>query len=255
MGCSAVTHCYNFARTKIDPPGVIDQRDQRPRWVGEYSFYGINDESLPLTATEYMEFGHTLEHFLQELLLANPALCPLFLAKTDISDGFYRIDLAPSDVPKLGLIFTQVSSISNPEGQIFSLHLVLPMGWKKFPPIFTTVTETVPDITNGTIHSKEAHRPHILERLASELDKTLVSTSLYETLCDNSLAEMLDINSDASTFTYLFKGIEHCPATATTPDAPLEIHACLAAQNLQLMSTCLWMILSSFHKENPISEE
>ena len=113
---------------RLSSPDVIDKRDRRPRWVGNYSFYGINEESLPLAATESMQFSHALERFLREFFLASPALGPLFLDETDISDGFYRIDFAPSDIPKLGLIFLQASSISNPEDQLVALPLVLPMG-------------------------------------------------------------------------------------------------------------------------------
>ena len=164
------------------PPGVIEQRDRRPCWVGDYSFYGINDESLPLAAVESMQFGHALERFLRELLLANPALGPIFLAKTDISDGFYRIDLAPQDIPKLGLIFPQVSKSRHPDDQLVALPLVLPMGWKFSPPIFCTATETTADNTNAAIDSGEAYRPHPLEPLAAELDDALVQPSLAETL-------------------------------------------------------------------------
>ncbi|KAK1732360.1 hypothetical protein QTG54_016952, partial [Skeletonema marinoi] len=37
----------------ISPPGVIPQRDRRPRWIVEYSFSGVNAKTLPLAAIEF----------------------------------------------------------------------------------------------------------------------------------------------------------------------------------------------------------
>ena len=177
---------FSVAKTlpglRLSPAGVVEQRDRRPRWIGDYSFYGVNDESQPFAAVESMQFGHALERFLRELLLANPALGPIYLAKTDVSDGFYRIDIAPQDVPKLGLLFPQVSDSSNPDDQLVALPLVLPMGWKYSPPIFTTITETVADNTNAAIASGEAYRPHPLEPIAAELDEPLVQPTLADAL-------------------------------------------------------------------------
>ena len=83
----------------------------------------------------------------------NPALIPLFLAKTDMHDGFYRIDLVPSDVPKLGLIFTQVSKSSNHNYQLVVPTLVLLLVWPNSSPMFYTATETGADIANTATHS------------------------------------------------------------------------------------------------------
>ena len=177
---------FSVAKTlpglRLSPAGAVEQRDRRPRWIGDYSFSGVNAESQPFAAVESMQFGHALERFLRELLLANPALGPVYLAKTDVSDGFYRIDIAPQDVPKLGLLFPQVSDSSNPDDQLVALPLVLPMGWKYSPPIFTTATETVADITNAAIQEGEAYKPHPLESIAAELDEPLVQPTLADAL-------------------------------------------------------------------------
>ena len=76
----------------LSPPGVVPQRDRRPRWICDYTWSGVNAETLPLAAKEAMQFGHALERILREILLANPAHGPVLLNKTDLSDGFYRID-------------------------------------------------------------------------------------------------------------------------------------------------------------------
>ena len=98
--------------------------------MGDYTFYCINDENLTLDAAESMQFGHTLERFLRELILTKPALGTLFLAKTDMCDDFYRIDLAQSDVQKLGLTFHHVSKSINPDDQLVTIPLVILIGWK-----------------------------------------------------------------------------------------------------------------------------
>jgi len=39
---------------RYSPPGVVPQRGRRPRWIVDYSFWGINEETLPLAALESM---------------------------------------------------------------------------------------------------------------------------------------------------------------------------------------------------------
>ena len=74
----------------------------------------------------------------------------------------------------------------------------------------------VADTTNSDIYSKEAHVHRPLELIASELDETLVSTFLAETL---------DTNPNAPPSTLLFETLEPYPDVDTTPKIPLERHA------------------------------
>ena len=62
--------------------------------------------------------------------MADPKLGPLYMLKLDISDGFYRIAVAPDDIPKLGVIFPHRPN----QEHLVALPLVLPMGWKNSPP-------------------------------------------------------------------------------------------------------------------------
>ena len=56
-----------------------------------------------------MQFGHTLDRILKEILLANPAYGSVLMSKYDINDGFYQIDLKVEDmIPKLGVAFPTV---------------------------------------------------------------------------------------------------------------------------------------------------
>ena len=134
---------------RLSPPGCVPQRDRRPRWICDYSWSEINAETLALAAMESMQFGHALDRILREILLADPRLGPIYLMKIDISDGFYRVNLSIDDIPKLGVVFPTAPG----QEPLVALPLVLPMGWKNSPPIFSTVTETIADMANQRIQN------------------------------------------------------------------------------------------------------
>ncbi len=160
---------------RISPPGVIPQRGRRPRWICDYSFYGVNDDTLPLAPQEAMQFGHALDRYLRELLLADPANGPLYMLKLDISDGFYRVALAPQDIPKLGVVFPTREG----EEPLVAFPLVLPMGWKNSPPIFSAATETAADLANHTLQHQPSQPPHPLDAQAASMDERILSSPHY----------------------------------------------------------------------------
>ena len=149
----------------LSPPGVVPQRNRRPRWICDYSWSGINSDTLLLAAKESMQFGHALDRILREILLADPAHGPPHLIKIDISDGFYRIALNIDDIPKLGVIFPTLPG----EEQLVAFPLVLPMGWSNSPPIFSTATETIADLANRRLRSTSPVGPHHLDDLAHSI--------------------------------------------------------------------------------------
>ena len=117
-------------------------------------------------ASESMQFGHALDRILREILLADPSLGETYLLKVDISDGFYRIDLNTEDIPKLGVVFPTAPGAQ----PLVALPLVLPMGWKNSPPIFTTATETIADVANANIRNPQyTPPPHHLDELAESI--------------------------------------------------------------------------------------
>ena len=136
---------------RLSPPGVVPQRDRRPRWICDYTWSGVNKDTLPLAAMEAMQFGHALERILREILLANPAHGPVHLNKTNLSDGFYRVDLNPDDAPKIGVVFPTKPGTA----PMVVVPLVIPMGWKNSPLVFSTATETVTDIANQRLRSPD----------------------------------------------------------------------------------------------------
>ena len=153
---------------RLSPPGVVPQRNRRPRWICDYSWWGINADTLPLAAKESMQFGHALDRILREILLADPTHGPVYLIKIDISDGFYRIALNIDDIPKLGVVFPTLPG----EEPLVAFPLVLPMGWSNSPPIFSTATETIADLANERLTSNVDMPPHHLDDLAESILST-----------------------------------------------------------------------------------
>ena len=89
---------------RLSPPGVKVERDQRPHWLGDYSYFKTNAETLPVAFLSAMQYGRALDRLIREIVYAYPARDYVYMLKADISDGFYRIGLRPEDAPKLGLI-------------------------------------------------------------------------------------------------------------------------------------------------------
>jgi len=61
---------------------------------------------------------------MQENLPANPAFGPIILAKFDVSDAFYGVNLSINNIPKLGLSFLPKPD----EEPLVTFPLILPMG-------------------------------------------------------------------------------------------------------------------------------
>ena len=150
---------------RLSPPGCVPQRDRRPRWICDYTWSDVNPKTLPIAALESMQFGHALDRILREIILADPALGPVYLMKIDIADGFYRINLNINDIPKLGVVFPTLPG----EEPLVALPLVLPMGWKNSPPAFSTATETSADLANQRLALHQSGPPHHLDDLAHSI--------------------------------------------------------------------------------------
>jgi hypothetical protein len=67
----------NLPGLRVSPPGVVPQCKQQPCRICDYSWWGVNQDMLPLAVMEAMQFGHTLDRILQEILLADPAFGPV----------------------------------------------------------------------------------------------------------------------------------------------------------------------------------
>jgi hypothetical protein len=124
--------------------GVVPQRDRRPRVIVDYSFFGVNEETVKLAPREAMQFGKALERILRKIVESNPIYGPVYLLKIDIADGFYRIWLNATDIPTLAVSLPPMHG----NKPLLALPLVLPMGWTESPPYFTAATKTVADMAN-----------------------------------------------------------------------------------------------------------
>jgi hypothetical protein len=98
----------NELQLRLSPLGVVPQRDRHPCIISDYSFVGVNHETIALSPEECMQFGKTLWRILRHLKSVNPHLGPVYLSKIDIADGFYRIWVRAADVPKLGVLFLMI---------------------------------------------------------------------------------------------------------------------------------------------------
>jgi hypothetical protein len=137
---------------RLSPLGVLPQRGRRLRSIIDYTFYRINEEA--------MQFGKALWRILAGIVQANPRLGPVYLSKVDIADGFYRIWVKAADIPKIGVLLPAEQG----QERLIGFPVVLPMGWKESPPVFTSATERVTDLANDQIQQGNKQPPHRLDR-------------------------------------------------------------------------------------------
>ena len=88
--------------------GLVPQRNRRDIMISDYSFFGVNDDTVPLAPPEAMQFGQTFRRLLQRITNhANEQFGPVYMTKIDLSDDFYRLWLLrPEDTLKLTVLFS-----------------------------------------------------------------------------------------------------------------------------------------------------
>jgi len=148
-------------KLRLSPPGVVPQRERRPRLIVDYTFYELNQDTLQLAPEEAMQFARALEQVLYQVRNANPRYGPVYLGKVDLADGFCRVWLIADSIPQLAVTFPKYPG----EEQLVGMPLTLPMGWLESVPYFCATTEMVADRANSR-PLKEQLLPHPLEKLA-----------------------------------------------------------------------------------------
>jgi hypothetical protein len=89
----------------------------------------------------------------------------------DIVDIFYRIWVNAANVPKLGVLLP-----TDPwQIHLIGFPVVLPMGWKDSPLVFTLATGTVDDLVNDQIHQGTKQPSHRLELQAESCSNSTTS--------------------------------------------------------------------------------
>ena len=92
--------------------------------ISDYSFFGVNDNTIPLAPPETIQFCQTLKRLLQRIHCANDVFGPVYMSKIDLSDGFYWLWLQLEDTLKLAVLFP-----SRPgEAPLVGIPLTNPMG-------------------------------------------------------------------------------------------------------------------------------
>ena len=147
---------------RISPMGVVPQHERRPRPIVDYTFSGVNRDTLPLSPREAMQFGRALERIISQVVHSNPHFGPVHFIKLDIADGFYRVWLRLEDIPKLAVSIPSLPG----EPPLLALPLALPMGWTQSPPAFCAVTETIADVANHRLHRRYRTSAHRLDPVA-----------------------------------------------------------------------------------------
>ena len=89
----------------LNPLGLVLQCSQRDRIIFDYSFFGVNYDTVPLAPPKVMRFGQTLKCLLQRIHRANDHFGSVCMSKIDLSREFYWLWLRPEDTIKLVVLF------------------------------------------------------------------------------------------------------------------------------------------------------
>ena len=156
----------NIPGLRLSPAQIKEERDRKPRFISDHRSWGVNDHTLPLAPHESMQFGGALYRLLYAIRHADPDHGPVYMAKYDLKDGFYRVHLRPAHCVKLAVVLPRYEGLP----PLVAVPLSLTMGWKNSPPTFCSLTETIADVCNDRLYKRHAP-PHRLEPLAVDLDK------------------------------------------------------------------------------------
>ena len=112
-----------------------------------------------------MQFGGALYRLLYQIRHADPTHGPVYMAKFDIKDGFYRVHLRPKHCPRLAIVLPRYDGLP----PLVAIPLAITMGWTNSPPTFCALTETAADVCNDQLYKRHAP-PHRLESLTTPYD-------------------------------------------------------------------------------------
>jgi hypothetical protein len=90
----------------------------------DYSFYDVNQATVPIAPTHAMQFGHAIHRILHRIAYAPSTQGPVLMTKFDLSDGFYRICLAPAASLSLAVLLPGLDD----RHPLIGIPLSLPMG-------------------------------------------------------------------------------------------------------------------------------
>lgn len=169
---------------KISPTAVVPQENRRGRIILDLSFavrlgreviqQAVNASTAETTHPASQTYlGSSMERILKFLAHA-PSEYPIYFSKYDVSDGFWRMVVAPGEEWNFAYVLPQE------EGE--PTRIVVPssiqMGWKNSPGYFCSASETARDVAaefagfNGTMHDLPMHKmEHLIKRPTPDLNQ------------------------------------------------------------------------------------
>ena len=152
---------------RLSALSLVPQQNKRDRMIPDYSFFGVNEDTVPIAPPQAMQFSQTLKWLLQRIHRANDVIGSVYMSKIDLSGGFYRLWLRPENTLKLAVLFPSHQS----EVPLVGIPLTNPMGWCLLPLNFSACTETVADLATASLENPSEQAttrmtPHRLDNIS-----------------------------------------------------------------------------------------
>ena len=88
----------------LSPVAVKEEVNCWPQVIVAHTWFRVNKHTVVELPSEVMQFRGALSQILWLLHHANPSHGPIYMAKYDISNGFYQMFLDPEDLLKLSIL-------------------------------------------------------------------------------------------------------------------------------------------------------
>jgi len=129
--------------------------------VGKIRFPSVNSATTPGSNHKSMDqMGKVLPRLVYQVARADPALGPLFFAKWDIKDGFWRLVVSEENAWHFCYLLPKVHPDDLTE---IVVPMCLQMGWCESLPLFCMASETAWDIAQELLDGNQLIPKHPLE--------------------------------------------------------------------------------------------
>jgi len=159
--------------------------------VGKIWFPSVNSATTPGSNHKAMDqMGKVLPRLVHQVARADPALSPLFFAKWDIKDGFWRLVVSEENAWHFCYLLPKLH-LDDPTEIV--VPTCLQMGWCESPPLFCTASETARDIAQEYLDGSKTLAPHKLEEFCMPPSSQLPQLSTKQV---SHLIQALDVYMD-----------------------------------------------------------